>query len=146
QHQCRSQTFSLKHLCRGLLRYEPLREIALASLQRSFLGWPPAASTGRTNLEAISWPNLDSNLLCAQHARRPACREQPIVMRFAVLAAQQPAGTVPRTVAGRIAKCWLVDFEHQIERYSEAAAKLTVTARVRAEFMVAKQQRKAGLG
>ena len=67
-------------------------------------------------------------------------------MRLAVLTAEHAAWTVARAVAGSVALGRLLDFQHQIQRDAETAAKLAVAAGAVAEFVLAEMQGKAGFG
>ena len=118
----------------------------LARSVRSLRGLSPPAAAGGAYFEAIAWPDLDAGFLGAQHARLAAFRQQAVVMRRAVLAAQHSAWTIAHAVARGVAARGLFDLHHQIERDAEPAAKLAVAAGVGAEFVMAEIQGKAHFG
>src|SRR5204863_7278005 len=103
-------------------------------------------AAGGSSLQAIAWMEFDADLLGPQHARLAALRQQAIVMRFAVLAAEHAARSVARAIARSVATRRLFGLQHQIEGDAEAAAKLAVATRTFTEFMTAEVQGKARFG
>src|SRR6266567_2466515 len=67
-------------------------------------------------------------------------------MRFAVFAAEHPAGTMTRAIARAIAARGLFGFQHEIKRNAKPAAKLPAAAGPGAEFVMAEVQGKTHLG
>src|SRR5262249_56774633 len=89
---------------------------------------------------------LDAGFLGADHARRPAVGMQDVTMRRAVRAAENPAGTMARAVAGRVGERRLRDLDRETEQPARPAAKRALAAGIRTELMPRKEQRKARLG
>src|SRR5438445_470585 len=89
---------------------------------------------------------LDADLLGAQQARFASLRQQVIMMRLAVLAAEHAARSVARAVARGVATRRFFNLKHQIEGNAETAAELAVATGTFAEFMAAKVQWEARLG
>src|ERR1700730_19404860 len=67
-------------------------------------------------------------------------------MGNAVLAAKHSTGSVTRAVARRVGPRRIFRIQHQAERATQAAAKLSVAAGARAKFMVTEMQGKPHLG
>src|ERR1700675_1103237 len=67
-------------------------------------------------------------------------------MRLARLAAEHAAGPIAPALPGGVALCGLLDLQHQIERNTEAAAKLSVAAGAGTEFMLPEMQRETHFG
>src|ERR1700733_12767041 len=124
---------------------QALLTVALAGVFGPQRRRAPSAASGGTDFEAITWENFDAGFLGAQGARRAFSRYQAIVVGNAVLAAEHAAGSMARAVARGIATRRLFGFQHEIERNAEPAAKLPVTARAGAIFVVTEVQWKAHL-
>ena len=86
---------------------------------------------------------FDADFLGAQHARLAAFRQQAIMMRLAVLAAEHAARAVARAVARGVATRGFFDLQHQVEGNAEAAAELAVATGPFAEFMAGESARES---
>src|SRR5258708_1337916 len=67
-------------------------------------------------------------------------------MRLSGLAAEHAAGAITDAIAGGVAFRGFLRLQYQIERDTETAAKLSVAARIGAEFMLPEMQREAHFG
>src|SRR6185437_12137168 len=117
----------------------------LARISRSLRWRSPSPTAGGAYFEAIAGPQFNAGFLGAQHARLAAFRQQAVMMRRAVLAAEHAARTMAHAVTGGVAACQLFGFQHQIERDAEPAAELAIAAGVFPKFMMAEIQGKPNL-
>ena len=105
-------------------RYSPNRSSALSGGSRQ----SPTAAAGRPYFEAIAGEQLNTDFFRAQDPRRTARRYQSIIVGKPVFASKHPTWAIARTIARGVRKRRLRRFQHQIERDTEAAAKLSITA------------------
>jgi hypothetical protein len=102
--------------------------IALTGVRRSRSGQSPTPAAGRPYFEAIAGEKLNTDFFRAQDPRRSARRYQPIIVGNAVFASKHSTRAIARTIARGVRKRRLRCFQHQVERDTEAAAKLSIAA------------------
>src|SRR2546421_5832263 len=102
--------------------------VALTGVRQSPSGRSPAAAAGRPYFKAIAGEKLDTDFFRAQDARRSARRYQAIIVRNAVFASKHSTRAIARTIACGVRKRRVRRFQHQIERDTEATAKLSIAA------------------
>jgi hypothetical protein len=125
---------------------QPLLTVALTGVLGSPSGRSPAAPARGAYFKAIAGEKLHPDFFRTQDARLSAVRYQTVIVRDAVFASKHSTGTITRTVARGVGTRGLRSFKHQVERNTEATAKLSIAARTGPEFMVTEVQRKSNLG
>src|SRR5271169_3122050 len=130
----------------ALLRHEAVFEVVRDRVRVAVGGIAPTAAAAGFEDQDVAGADFEAGFLGLDRARRLAGGVERVAVGQAVGAAEDAAGAVAHAVAGGVGDRRLGGLDDHLDNPAGPAAILADAARIGAEFMAAKEQRKTQFG